>query len=148
MTLPVVTVVGIILEDEKGRVLLAQRPADKSMPFLWEFPGGKVEPNETPEDALVREINEEIGIEVNQKDLQPFTFVSLTYPDFHIILLCYLCTTWKETPVARENQGGMSWISPQDLTKYPMREANQKLIPLLQNRSKLQNSLNNRIAMS
>lgn len=148
MTLPIVTVVGGILENEDGQVLLAQRPADKSMPFLWEFPGGKVEPHETPEEALVRELDEEIGIEVNQKDLQPFTFVSLTYPDFHIILLCYLCKTWKGIPIARENQGGINWVSPQDLTKYPMREANQKLIPLLKGRSQLQHSQHNRTAMS
>ena len=135
MTLPIVTVVGAILEDEQGRTLLAQRPANKSMPFLWEFPGGKVEAGENPEDALVRELCEEIGITVSPQNLKPLTFVSLAYPDFHIILLCYLCLKWTGTPLAREGQGGVEWVRPEDLGKYSMREANYSLVPLLQSRA-------------
>lgn len=139
LSLPIVTVVGVILEDDIGRLLLAQRPANKTMPFLWEFPGGKVESNETPENALVREIYEEIGIHIRAQDLKPMTFVSFTYPDFHIILLCYHCTEWTGEPVAREGQGGIEWVKPEDFQKYPMRDANQQLIPFLQNRARVIN---------
>jgi 8-oxo-dGTP diphosphatase len=132
MNLPIVTVVGGILKDEQGRILLTQRPADKAMPFLWEFPGGKVEVGETPEAALARELFEEIDIEVASSHLKPFTFVSLAYPDFHIILLCYHCSVWTGTPSAKEGQGGVEWVTPQDLERYPMRDANYALVPLLQ----------------
>jgi 8-oxo-dGTP diphosphatase len=135
VTLPIVTVVGAILENEYGEVLLAQRPANKSTPFLWEFPGGKIESLETPEDAMIRELFEEIGIQVQAEDLKPFTFVSLRYPDFYIILLCYHCRKWVGEPIAREGQGGIDWVKPEDLKKYPMREANQRLIPILEERS-------------
>lgn len=140
MTLPIVTVVGAILEDDQGRTLLTQRPADKSMPFLWEFPGGKVEKGENPEDALVRELYEEIGVVVLPNNLKPLTFVSLAYPDFHIILLCYQCSQWTGTPIAREGQGGVEWVLPQDLRKYPMRKANDSLIPLLLSRAGIEDS--------
>jgi 8-oxo-dGTP diphosphatase len=140
LTLPIVTVVGAILEDDQGRTLLTQRPADKSMPFLWEFPGGKVEAGEKPEDALVRELYEEIGIIALPDSLEPLTFVSLTYPDFHIILLCYQCLRWTGTPIAREGQEGIEWVLPQDLHKYPMRKANLELIPLLMSRAGIKDS--------
>jgi 8-oxo-dGTP diphosphatase len=136
MNLPVVTVVGLVLEDADGRILLAQRPANKSMPFLWEFPGGKLEPGETPEQATVREIYEEIGIHIEIRDLNPLTFVSVTYPDFHIILLCFHCEKWTGEPVACEGQEGIDWVKPEDLKKYPMREANVRLIPILESRAK------------
>ena len=135
MTLPVVTVVGAILENDKGAILLAQRPSDKPMPFLWEFPGGKVEVGESPETALTRELYEEIGITVSPKDLKAFSFVSMAYPDFHIILLGYHCRTWTGTAVAREGQGGLEWVLPENLSQYPMREANRAFIPLLQSRN-------------
>lgn len=131
MTKPVISVVGAVLQDEQGRVFLAQRPANKSMPYLWEFPGGKIEKDETPENALVRELYEEIGLVVLPSALKPLTFASMAYPDFHVILLVYRCLEWTGTPQAREGQGGMAWIHPQNLHQYPMPEANCALIPLL-----------------
>lgn len=133
MALPVVTVVCGILEDGEGRLLLAQRPADKVMPFFWEFPGGKLEEGENPEEALARELLEEIGIKVSLNQLTPLTFVSLPYSDFHIILLCYQCHEWSGIPKALEGQGGLEWFCPKDLENYPMREANRAVLPLLQN---------------
>lgn len=134
MTKPVITVVGAVLQDDQGRVLLAQRPPNKSMPHLWEFPGGKVEKGESPEAALVREMHEEIGLVVSPSHLKPFTFVSMSYPNFHIILLVYRCLEWTGTPQAREGQEGIEWICPKDLHQYPMPEANRALIPLLGDR--------------
>ena len=132
MNKPVITVVGAVLQDDQGRVLLAQRPPDKSMPYLWEFPGGQVEKDESPENALARELYEEIGLVVLPSNFKPFTFVSLAYPDFHIILLVYRCLEWTGTPQAREGQEGIEWILPKDLPHYPMPAANCALIPLLQ----------------
>ncbi len=132
MVKPVITVVGAVLQDDQGRVLLAQRPANKSMPYLWEFPGGKVEKDESPENALARELSEEIGLVVLPTHFKPFTFVSMAYPDFHIILLTYRCLEWSGIPQAREGQDGIEWILPKDLPQYPMPEANRALIPLLQ----------------
>ena len=104
MTKPVISVVGAVLQDDQGRVFLAQRPANKSMPYLWEFPGGKIEKDESPENALVRELYEEIGLVVLPSRLKPLTFVSMEYPDFHVILLVYRCLEWTGTPQAREGQ--------------------------------------------
>ncbi len=132
MTKPVISVAGAVLQDDQGRVFLAQRPADKSMPYLWEFPGGKIERGETPENALVRELYEEIGLVVLPSHLKPLTFVSVEYPDFHVILLVYRCLEWTGTPQAREEQGGMEWVYPKDLHDYPMPEANCALIPVLE----------------
>lgn len=132
MTKPVIPVVGAVLQDDQGRVLLAQRPADKSMPYLWEFPGGKVERDESPENALVRELYEEVGLDVLPSHLKPLTFVSMAYPDFHIILLVYRCLEWRGIPHAREGQGGIEWVYPKDLYQYSMPEANCALIPLLE----------------
>lgn len=132
MTQSITTVVAALLQDLSGKFLIAQRPADKMMPFLWEFPGGKLEDGESPEDALVRELYEEIGIIVSASSLKPFTFASMAYPDFHIILLAYLCREWTGIPGAREGQGGLEWVMPENLSKYPMPTANQSLIPLLQ----------------
>lgn len=140
MTLPVITVVGALLEDDKGRFLLAQRPSYKKMPFLWEFPGGKLEADESPEEALVRELYEEIGVVACPSALKPCTFVSKAYTDFHIILLTYYCLEWTGVPCAREGQGGIEWVLPKDLEKYPMPEANRSLIPLLMREKKEQSS--------
>jgi 8-oxo-dGTP diphosphatase len=128
MTQPVITVASAFLEDNLGRILLGQRPANKPMPFLWEFPGGKIEVGEPPEQALVRELEEEIGIIVSPLHLKPLTFVSMAYSHFHIVLLGYHCLEWTGTPVARESQGGLEWVMPADLKKYPMPEANHFLI--------------------
>jgi len=136
MAQPVVTVVGALLEDSLGRILLAQRPADKPMPFLWEFPGGKIEAGETPEQALARELLEEIGIVVSPHHLKPLTFVSMAYPDFHLILLGYLCQEWAGTTCACEGQGGIDWVMPADMGRYPMPEANRPLVDFLQRRAK------------
>lgn len=132
MTPPVITVVGALLEDSLGRILLAQRPAHKAMPFLWEFPGGKLEAGESPEEALVRELDEEIGIQVSPHNLKPLTFASMAYADFHIVLLGYHCLEWKGIPHAREGQGGVEWVRPADIGKYPMPDANRPLIEYLQ----------------
>ena len=131
MTLPTITVVGALMQDEAGRYLLAQRPATKKMPFLWEVPGGKIETGESPENALVRELHEEIGVVVCASSFKPYTFVSMTYPEFHIILLVYTCLEWTGIPIAREGQGGLEWVSPEDMDQYPMPEANRSLIPML-----------------
>lgn len=132
MTKPIITVVGAVLQDNQGRVLLAQRPADKPMPYLWEFPGGKLERDESPENALVRELQEEIGLVVLSSHLKPLTFVSMAYPDFHIILLIYRCLKWAGIPQAREGQGGIEWVYPKDLHQYPMPEANRAFTLLLE----------------
>lgn len=131
-----VTVVAAFLEDHSGRILLAQRPADKPMPFLWEFPGGKMEVGETPEQALVRELAEEIGITVSPLNLRPLTFASMAYPDFHLVLLGYHCLEWTGVPCAQEGQGGLDWVMPVDLGRYPMPEANRFLTGFLQERAK------------
>lgn len=141
MSRSVITVVGALLQDDLGRFLLAQRPPNKKMPFLWEFPGGKLEVGESPEEALVRELYEEIGVVVCGSTLKPFTFVSMAYPDFHIILLTYWCLEWTGTLTAREGQGGLEWVSPQDLESYPMPLANRSLIPLLKEAKERQDSL-------
>jgi len=137
MAQPVITVVSAFLEDSLGRILLGQRPADKPMPFLWEFPGGKMEAGETPEQALARELAEEISIVVSPRHLKPLTFASMPYPDFHLILLGYLCLEWAGSLCPREGQGGLDWVLPADMGRYPMPEANRFLVDFLQERAKL-----------
>ncbi|MBX9804178.1 MAG: (deoxy)nucleoside triphosphate pyrophosphohydrolase [Alphaproteobacteria bacterium] len=139
MTLPVIYVVGALMQDEAGRYLLAQRPANKKMPFLWEVPGGKIDAGETPEQALVRELHEEIGVVACSTAFKPYTFVSMTYSEFHIILLVYTCSRWTGIPTAREGQGGLEWVRPEDMDEYPMPEANRSLISLLKMKSREQN---------
>src|SRR6516164_939817 len=97
---PIVLVAAVALVDADGRVLLAQRPAGKSMDGLWEFPGGKVNAGETPEAALIRELAEELGIDVTASCLAPFTFASHTYPDFHLLMPLYVCRKWSGIPSA------------------------------------------------
>src|SRR2546423_1443097 len=99
-----VLVSAVALVDADGRVLLAQRPAGKPMAGLWEFPGGKVDPGETPETALIRELAEELGIDVAASCLAPFTFASHSYPDFHLLMPLYVCRKWSGIPAAREGQ--------------------------------------------
>lgn len=128
--LPVVLVAAVALVDVDGRVLIAQRPAHKAMGGLWEFPGGKVEPGETPERALIRELREELAIDVTAACLAPFTFASHSYDSFHLLMPLYLCRRWDGTPRAIEHQA-LKWVRPRDLKDYPMPPADVPLIPML-----------------
>jgi 8-oxo-dGTP diphosphatase len=123
-------VAAAALIDQDSRVLIAQRPPDKSLGGLWEFPGGKVELDERPEAALRRELHEELGIEVEEACLAPFTFASFAYPDFHLLMPLYICRRWTGFVAARENQT-LKWVRPQDLRAYPMPPADAPLIPAL-----------------
>ena len=126
----VVLVSAVALIDADGRVLLAQRPEGKSMAGLWEFPGGKVEPGETPEHALIRELHEELGIDTWQSCLAPLTFASHAYPDFHLLMPLYACRKWEGIVQAREAQA-LKWVAVNDLRRYPMPPADIPLIPIL-----------------
>jgi len=125
-----VTVVCVALIDTDGRVLLAERPAGKPLAGLWEFPGGKIHPGETPEAALIRELHEELGIDVAEACLSPLTFASHRYPDLHVILLLYVCRRWKGLVTAREGQK-LSWVRPQRFDDYAMPPADKGLIAAL-----------------
>lgn len=126
----IILVSAVALIDPDGRVLLAQRPAGKSMAGLWEFPGGKVEAGETPEDALVRELHEELGIETWSSCLAPLTFASHTYDDFHLLMPLYACRKWDGIVQGREGQE-LAWVRAQDLNKYSMPPADIPIIPIL-----------------
>ena len=128
MTLVLVAAVALI--DADGRVLLAQRPVGKSMAGLWEFPGGKVEPGETPEAALIRELHEELGIETWASCLAPLTFASHAYLDFHLLMPLFACRRWQGMVEPREGQA-LKWVRPGDLRAYPMPPADLPLIPIL-----------------
>jgi 8-oxo-dGTP diphosphatase len=133
-TLPVILVVAVALVDTDGRVLIAQRPEGKNMAGLWEFPGGKVEAGERPEDALIRELAEELGITVKEACLAPFTFASHTYDSFHLLMPLYVCRRWEGTPQSRHH-AALKWVRPKDLMsgigEYPMPAADIPLIPML-----------------
>jgi 8-oxo-dGTP diphosphatase len=131
--LPIVPIVSVALIDERGRVLLQQRPPGKAMAGLWEFPGGKIASGETPEAALCRELEEELGIRVAESDLEAFGFASHRYETFHILLLLYLCRRWHGTPTARETQV-LDWAMPTAMNDYPMPAADAPLVTLLQQR--------------
>ncbi len=126
----VVLVAAVALVDADGRVLLARRPEGKPLAGLWEFPGGKVDPGETPEAALIRELGEELGIDVAASCLAPFTFASHSYPDFHLLMPLYLCRKWQGIPVAREGQR-LAWVRPARLDEYPMPPADKLLVAML-----------------
>ncbi|GBR45585.1 GNAT family N-acetyltransferase [Acetobacter pomorum] len=126
-----VLVSAAALIDAKGHILLARRPEGKSMAGLWEFPGGKIEAGETPEAALVRELHEELGLDMSRACLAPFTFASHSYPTFNLLMPLYVCRRWQGVPTPREGQK-LAWVPPQDLRKYPMPEADLPFIPLLQ----------------
>jgi len=128
--LRLVLVSAVALVDADGRVLLAQRPVGKPLAGLWEFPGGKVNPGETPEIALIRELGEELGIDVAASCLAPFTFASYTYPDFHLLMPLYICRKWSGTPIAREGQR-LAWVRPARLGDYPMPPADPPLVAML-----------------
>ena len=127
---PIVLVAAVALVDPDGRVLLAERPAGKSMAGLWEFPGGKVNTGETPEAALIRELAEELGIDVTASCLAPFTFASHTYRDFHLLMPLYVCRKWSGAPTAREGQR-LAWVRPARLADYPMPPADAPLVASL-----------------
>jgi 8-oxo-dGTP diphosphatase len=127
-----VLVAAVALIDKDGRVLLAQRPEGKSMAGLWEFPGGKVEPCETPEVALIRELDEELGIGTWSSCLAPLTFASHSYEDFHLLMPVFACRKWEGIPQPREGQS-LKWVYANDLRKYPMPPADLPLIPILRN---------------
>lgn len=126
----VILVSAVALIDVDGRILLTQRPEGKSMAGLWEFPGGKVEPGETPEAALIRELQEELGIDTWQSCLAPLTFASHRYDDFHLLMPLFACRKWNGTPQGREGQA-LKWVRANELRNYPMPPADEPLIPVL-----------------
>lgn len=125
-----VTVVAVALVDSDGRVLIARRPEGKQLAGLWEFPGGKLEPGERPEEALIRELNEELGIIVKAACLAPLTFASHPYEDFHLLMPLYVCRKWEGFVQSREGQA-LKWVRPKALRDYPMPPADAPLIPHL-----------------
>jgi len=127
---PTVLVSAVALVDRDGRILIAQRPEGKSMAGLWEFPGGKVEPGETPEGALVRELHEELGIDTWASCLAPLTFASHGYDTFHLLMPLYICRKWEGVPKAKEGQS-LAWVRASALRDYPMPAADLPLIPFL-----------------
>lgn len=126
----VILVSAVALIDADGRVLLAQRPEGKPMAGLWEFPGGKVRAGETPENALIRELDEELGIDVTGSCLAPLTFASHAYDDFHLLMPLYVCRVWKGEVTAREGQQ-LTWVRPNKMRGYPMPPADEPLIAML-----------------
>ena len=127
---PVILVAAAALIDPDGRVLLAQRPAGRSMAGLWEFPGGKVESGETPEQALIRELHEELAIDVSASCLAPFTFASHAYPDFHLLMPLYVCRRWQGIVRPREGQA-VKWLYPAQMADVPMPPADKPLVAML-----------------
>jgi len=127
---PIVLVVAVALIDVDGRVLLAQRPAGKPMAGLWEFPGGKVDAGETPEGALIRELAEELGIDVAASCLSPFAFASHGHADFHLLMPFYVCRKWQGNVTPREGQQ-VTWVRPARLADYAMPPADKPLVAML-----------------
>ena len=124
-------VVAVAPVDADNRVLLAQRPAGKQLAGLWEFPGGKVEPGERPEDSLIRELAEELGITVREACLAPLTFASHAYEAFHLLMPLYICRRWEGFVQPREGQA-LKWVRPRDLRGFAMPPADAPLIPVLE----------------
>ena len=133
MTKPVLLVVAAALFDEAGRILLAQRPEGKQLAGLWEFPGGKLEPGETPEAALVRELEEELSVKVNESALESLTFASFTYPTFHLLMPLYGCKKWSGSIQPREGQA-VAWVETSRLRDYPAPPADLPLFDWLAQR--------------
>jgi 8-oxo-dGTP diphosphatase len=131
MSRKILLVAACALIDADGRILLAQRPEDKSLAGLWEFPGGKVEPGETPEETLIRELDEELGIQTKEACLAPLTFASHTYETFHLLMPLYVCRRFEGIPHGREGQA-IKWVKPNALRDYPMPPADEPLIPIIQ----------------
>lgn len=130
-TKPIVLVAACALIDRDNRILLAQRPDGKAMAGLWEFPGGKIEAGETPEESLVRELEEELGIVTQIACLAPLTFASHSYDDFHLLMPLFICRKFEGIPAAREGQN-LKWVRARDLRDWPMPAADEPLIPALQ----------------
>ncbi|MGN6449739.1 MAG: 8-oxo-dGTP diphosphatase MutT [Brucella intermedia] len=126
----ILLVAACALVDSDGRVLLTQRPEGKQLAGLWEFPGGKVEPGETPEETLIRELQEEIGITTKVACLAPLTFASHTYDDFHLLMPLYVCRRYEGIARGLEGQA-LKWVRPKDMRDYPMPPADEPLIPFL-----------------
>jgi len=128
--LPLILVVAAALVDADGRVLLARRPAGKALAGLWEFPGGKIEPGEAPEAALVRELREELGIDTSTSCLAPFTFASHSYPEFHLLMTLFVCRVWRGPVTAHEHEA-LAWVRPERMGDYPMPPADLPLVAML-----------------
>ena len=126
----IVLVVAVVLVDPDGRVLIAKRPEGKAMAGLWEFPGGKVDPGETPEAALIRELKEELGVDTAESCLAPLTFASHAYDDFHLLMPLYVCRRWKGVVTPQEGQE-VTWVRPMRLGDYPMPPADKPLIAMI-----------------
>ncbi len=127
---PMVLVAAAALIDQDGRVLIARRPEGKAMAGLWEFPGGKVAAGETPEAALIRELAEELGIDVTERCLAPFTFASHAYETFHLLMPLYVCRVWEGSVTPREGQA-LKWVRPMRLGDYEMPPADRPLVAML-----------------
>jgi 8-oxo-dGTP diphosphatase len=127
---PIVLVAACALIDTDGRILIAQRPEGKSLAGMWEFPGGKVEQGETPEQALIRELNEELGIETKETCLAPLTFASYSYEKFHLLMPLYICRRFWGVPQPKEGQA-LKWVKARNLRDYDMPPADEPLIPYL-----------------
>jgi 8-oxo-dGTP diphosphatase len=125
-TRPIVLVAAVALLNRDGKVLVARRPPGRPLAGLWEFPGGKVEAGEEPETALIREILEELGIEIARADLMPLTFASHAYPEFHLLMPLYLCKRWQGSIAAQEDQE-LRWVRLDELTHYDMPPADEPL---------------------
>ncbi len=127
---PLLVVVACALTDAEGRVLLTRRPPGKPMAGLWEFPGGKLLPGETPEAAVIRELREELGVDTAESCLAPLTFASHGYEDFHLLMPLYVCRVWRGTPTPLEAQA-LRWVRPRDMAAYPMPPADRPLVAFL-----------------
>ena len=126
----ILLVVAVALIDADDRVLIAQRPEGKALAGLWEFPGGKIDQGERPEAALIRELQEELGIKVKEACLAPLTFASYAYPEFHLLMPLYVCRRWEGFVQSREGQA-LKWVRARELRQYPMPPADEPLIPPL-----------------
>jgi len=127
---PIVLVAAAALIDVDGRVLIAERPAGKALAGLWEFPGGKLHPGETPEAAVIRELREELAVDTRASCLAPVAFASHAYPDFHLLMPLFACRVWQGIPTPQEAQR-LAWVRPARLRDYPMPPADEPLVALL-----------------